>query len=81
MEASRPVDVLRVDELLDAIAARAPAPGGGSTAALVAAMAAEQSGGAKTAEGLSWLAGYMRAQRRNAGARLDGRVLAQSITL
>jgi glycerol-3-phosphate O-acyltransferase len=33
----------------------------------VAAMAAEQSGGAKTAEGLSWLAGYMRAQRRNAG--------------
>jgi glycerol-3-phosphate O-acyltransferase len=33
----------------------------------VAAMAAEQSGGAKSAEGLSWLAGYMRAQRHNAG--------------
>jgi glycerol-3-phosphate O-acyltransferase len=33
----------------------------------VAAMAAEQSGAAKSAEGLSWLAGYMRAQRHNAG--------------
>jgi methenyltetrahydrofolate cyclohydrolase len=35
-----PVDVLRIDQLLDAIAAREPAPGGGSTAALVGAMAA-----------------------------------------
>jgi glycerol-3-phosphate O-acyltransferase len=30
-------------------------------------MAAEQTGGTKSAEGLSWLAGYMRAQRRNVG--------------
>jgi formiminotetrahydrofolate cyclodeaminase len=34
------VDVLRIDDLLDAIAAQAPAPGGGSTAALVGSMAA-----------------------------------------
>jgi glycerol-3-phosphate O-acyltransferase len=33
----------------------------------VGAMAAELGGGAKSAEGLGWLAGYMRAQRRNAG--------------
>jgi glycerol-3-phosphate O-acyltransferase len=33
----------------------------------VAAMAAEQGGGAKSAEGLAWLAGYLRAQRRNVG--------------
>ena len=33
----------------------------------VAAMAAEQGGGAKSAEGLGWLAGYLRAQRRNVG--------------
>ena len=33
----------------------------------VAAMAAEQGGGAKSAEGLGWLAGYVRAQRRNVG--------------
>jgi formiminotetrahydrofolate cyclodeaminase len=34
------VDVLRIDDLLDAIAAPQPAPGGGSTAALVGALAA-----------------------------------------
>ena len=33
----------------------------------VAAMAAEQGGGTKSAEGLAWLAGYVRAQRRNVG--------------
>src|SRR4051794_11221358 len=33
----------------------------------VAAMAAELGGGKKSAEGLGWLAGYMRAQRRNVG--------------
>jgi glycerol-3-phosphate O-acyltransferase len=33
----------------------------------VAAMAAEQGGGTKSAEGLAWLAGYIRAQRRNVG--------------
>ena len=30
-------------------------------------MAAEQGGGTKSAEGLGWLAGYVRAQRRNVG--------------
>src|SRR4051794_19656997 len=35
-----PVDVLDCDALLDAIGARAPSPGGGSTAAIVGAMAA-----------------------------------------
>jgi formiminotetrahydrofolate cyclodeaminase len=35
-----PVDVLDLSELLDAIGSRAPAPGGGSAAALVGAMAA-----------------------------------------
>ena len=35
----------------------------------VGAMAAEQGGGAKSAEGLGWLAGYVRAQRRNVGHR------------
>lgn len=34
----------------------------------VEAMAAEQSGAKKQAEGLRWLAGYARAQRRNVGA-------------
>jgi formiminotetrahydrofolate cyclodeaminase len=34
------VDVLRIDPLLDAFAAKEPAPGGGSAAALVGAMAA-----------------------------------------
>jgi glycerol-3-phosphate O-acyltransferase len=34
----------------------------------VGAMAAEQGGGAKSSEGLGWLAGYLRAQRRNVGA-------------
>jgi formiminotetrahydrofolate cyclodeaminase len=34
------VDVLRIDDLLDAIASRAPAPAGGSTAALVGALSA-----------------------------------------
>ena len=34
----------------------------------VDAMAAEQGGGAKSAEGIGWLAGYLRAQRRNVGA-------------
>jgi formiminotetrahydrofolate cyclodeaminase len=34
------VDVLRIDSLLDALAAEEPAPGGGSAAALVGAMAA-----------------------------------------
>jgi glycerol-3-phosphate O-acyltransferase len=34
----------------------------------VGAMAAEQGGGAKPAEGIAWLAGYLRAQRRNVGA-------------
>ncbi|MDP9285578.1 MAG: cyclodeaminase/cyclohydrolase family protein, partial [Actinomycetota bacterium] len=34
------MDVLRIDDLLDAIAAPQPAPGGGSTAALVGALAA-----------------------------------------
>jgi methenyltetrahydrofolate cyclohydrolase len=34
------VDVLRIDELLDALAGRDPAPAGGSAAALVGAMAA-----------------------------------------
>jgi formiminotetrahydrofolate cyclodeaminase len=34
------VDVLRIDDLLDAIAAPEPAPGGGSAAALVGALAA-----------------------------------------
>jgi formiminotetrahydrofolate cyclodeaminase len=34
------VDVLRIEDLLDAIAAQEPAPGGGSVAALVGAMAA-----------------------------------------
>jgi glycerol-3-phosphate O-acyltransferase len=33
----------------------------------VGAMAAEQGGGAKSAEGIGWLAGYLRAQRRNVG--------------
>jgi glycerol-3-phosphate O-acyltransferase len=33
----------------------------------VAAMAAEQGGGTKSAEGIAWLAGYLRAQRRNVG--------------
>jgi glycerol-3-phosphate O-acyltransferase len=33
----------------------------------VGAMAAEQGGGKKSAEGIGWLAGYLRAQRRNAG--------------
>jgi methenyltetrahydrofolate cyclohydrolase len=36
----RPVDVLRIDPLLDALASDQPAPGGGSAAALVGAMAA-----------------------------------------
>lgn len=40
MEASRLVGVLDIQELLDAIGAREPAPGSGSTAALVGAMAA-----------------------------------------
>jgi formiminotetrahydrofolate cyclodeaminase len=35
-----PVDVLRIDPLLDAFASEEPAPGGGSAAALVGAMAA-----------------------------------------
>ncbi|MDX6424690.1 MAG: methenyltetrahydrofolate cyclohydrolase [Gaiellaceae bacterium] len=35
-----PVDVLRIDPLLDALASDQPAPGGGSAAALVGAMAA-----------------------------------------
>lgn len=35
-----PVDVLRIDTLLDALASDQPAPGGGSAAALVGAMAA-----------------------------------------
>jgi formiminotetrahydrofolate cyclodeaminase len=35
-----PVDVPRIDELLDALAAHEPAPGGGSAAALVGAIAA-----------------------------------------
>jgi glycerol-3-phosphate O-acyltransferase len=34
----------------------------------VGAMAAEQGGGAKSAEGIGWLAGYLRAQRHNVGA-------------
>jgi formiminotetrahydrofolate cyclodeaminase len=34
------VDVLRIDVLLDALAAKEPAPGGGSAAAIVAALAA-----------------------------------------
>jgi glycerol-3-phosphate O-acyltransferase len=34
----------------------------------VTAMAAEQDGATKSAEGLGWLAGYVRAQRRNVGA-------------
>ncbi|MDX6442658.1 MAG: Formiminotransferase-cyclodeaminase, partial [Gaiellaceae bacterium] len=34
------VDVLRIEPLLDALAAKEPAPGGGSAAALVGAMAA-----------------------------------------
>ena len=33
----------------------------------VAAMAAEQGGARKSGEGLAWLAGYLRAQRRNVG--------------
>ena len=33
----------------------------------VGAMAAEQGGGAKSSEGIGWLAGYLRAQRRNVG--------------
>jgi formiminotetrahydrofolate cyclodeaminase len=37
---SEPVDVPRIDDLLDALAAREPAPGGGSAAALVGAIAA-----------------------------------------
>ena len=36
----RPVDVPRIDALLDALASDQPAPGGGSAAALVGAMAA-----------------------------------------
>ena len=36
----RPVDVPRIDELLDALASDRPAPGGGSAAALAGAMAA-----------------------------------------
>jgi formiminotetrahydrofolate cyclodeaminase len=36
----RPVDVLRIDPLLEALASDQPAPGGGSAAALVGAMAA-----------------------------------------
>src|SRR5260221_13222768 len=35
-----PVDVLRIEPLLDALASEQPAPGGGSAAALVGAMAA-----------------------------------------
>src|SRR5690348_11882700 len=35
-----PVDIPRIDDLLDALAAEAPAPGGGSAAALVGAIAA-----------------------------------------
>jgi formiminotetrahydrofolate cyclodeaminase len=35
-----PVDVLRIDTLLDALASEEPVPGGGSAAALVGAMAA-----------------------------------------
>lgn len=37
---SGPVDVPRIDDLLDALAAQEPAPGGGSAAALVGAIAA-----------------------------------------
>src|SRR3954454_14516492 len=37
---SEPVDVPRIDDLLGALAAREPAPGGGSAAALVGAIAA-----------------------------------------
>ncbi len=37
---SGPVDVPRIDDLLDALAADTPAPGGGSAAALVGAIAA-----------------------------------------